>query len=705
MSELVLFEEPGPLVAPVQASGSWLPLLCLVVGVVLCASCCGVAMWKLGRLGVKFLQTLLRSKATAQLGGLQTFPPVPPPLEWYHSNGKENEGEIVHAGSHHRKPGLHTPTGKFVNGEHDGTLGSSSSSFRSATHRKTPWWSQIMKNSDPVIYDEGTHDGTAEGLEFGNEPMAVTEGTMAQQKRTPEPLNERPPAIFLQPTPKRRGIAKRKMIWGAKARGRGSQLLLRKKKKLCGRKDLPLKVGAFTAGSKPSLARAIGLAKQISSAKGIIQRVENDFYSNSSRSAKDAKRRAVRNVLEAAFEHPYPLTPDKMKLLAGAFREAGYKSADTYLVEAKTEHIEQGGEWSALLDRHFKLCIKAVKRGQGPKKKAPEVPRDVWTAYDLLTTDLEGTKVKLALQLFAFGVLFMMREIEIANLTIADINLSHEDRLVLVNAAMLRGSDGTISVDTEGRTAAKADLVKDWKRLFNIPVTGHSTRRTGALQYIRLGWSVPQIGFLGRWKSNVILSYAEEALESMAVNTPGKFGAPPEGPPKEPPGTLKELLVNTKASKGSESGHEAIVAQIKADILALKKGTKVLNEEFHDSVALLKQKIEAGHKYLPKFVTSTRYKVTHINHRVLLYAPAAHWRTICGWHYYNAGYHFEGDEGTPVTCTKCLGIAQSKEADVATLISDQGQADVATLISDQGQEGVFETQETTGILQVTAMVT
>eukprot|EP00435_Cladocopium_sp_Y103_P009335 s5162_g2.t1 len=647
----------------------------------------------------------------AQLGGPQAFPPIPPPLEWYHSIGKENEGEIVHAGGHHRKPGLHNPAGQFTNVEHEGTLGLSSS-VRGTTPRKAPWWSQIMKNPDPIIYGEGTHDGSAEELEFSKEPMVTAGGTMARQKLASESLTERPPPVLLQPTPKRRGNAKRKMIWGAKARWRGNQLFLRKKKKPGGRKDLPLKVGAFTTRSKPSLARAIGLARQISSAKGIIQRVENDFYSNSSRSAKDAKRRAVRNVLEAAFEHPYPLTPDKMKLLAGAFREAGYKSADTYLVEAKTEHIEQGGEWSALLDRHFKLCIKAVKRGQGPKKKAPEVPRDVWTSYDLLATDLEGTKVKLAPQLFAFGVLFMMREIEIANLTIADINLSQEDRLVkvtwteskmdqeglsisrtlqcicqggcdiscpyavsevLVNAAMLRGSDGTISVDTEGRTAAKADLVKDWKHLFNIPVTGHSTRRTGALQYIRLGWSVPQVGFLGRWKSNVILSYAEEALESMAVNTPGKFGAPPEGPPKEPPGTLKELLVNTKASKGKESGQEAIVAQIKADILALKKGTKVLNEEFQDSVALLKQKIETGHKYLPKFVTSMRYKVTHINHRVLLYAPAAHWRTICGWHYYNAGYHFEGDEGTPVTCTKCLGIAQSKEADVATLFTDQGQ--------------------------------
>eukprot|EP00435_Cladocopium_sp_Y103_P025149 s4373_g6.t1 len=571
----------------------------------------------------------------------------------------------------------------------------------STGQHKLPWWSRVMKGpSNITIYDENDPEKEGGDMDVGVEIIAVKEGTRAQQLRGPDLSSEQTSTKLLQPTPKIRSNPKRKALWGAKARWQSSRKL-RNRRSSHGRKDLPKSALARATGSKPSLARAVDLAKQASLAKNIIRRVENDFYSNSSRNAKDAKRRAVRNVLEAAFEHPYPLTPDKMKLLAGAFREAGYKSADTYLVEAKTEHIERWGEWSALLDRHFKLCIKAVKRGQGPRKKAPEVPREVWTSYDLLATDLEGTKVKLAPQLFAFGVLFMMREIEIANLTIADVKLSQSDRLVkvtwteskmdqeglslsrtlqcicqagcdiscpyavsevLVNAAMLRGSDGAISVDVDGHTASKADLVRDWKRLFNIPVTGHSTRRSGALQYIRLGWSIPQVGFLGRWKSNVILSYAEEALETMAVNTPGKFGAPPEGPQKDSQGMLKDLLTKAKAPRDVDLGQEAIVAQIKADILALKKGTKVMNDESQDSVELLKQKIEAGHKYLPKFVTSTRYKVTHINHRVLLYAPAAQWRTLCGWHYYNAGYQFEGDEGTSVSCTKCLGIAQSKEA-------------------------------------------
>ena len=105
---------------------------------------------------------------------------------------------------------------------------------------------------------------------------------------------------------------------------------------------------------------------------------------NSSRVARSAKRRAVKTILEAAFTAATPLTPEELQALAGALRASGYKSAHTYIAEAKIYHIERGWEWSSLLDRHFKLCTKAVKRGMGPAKNAPEVPEETWKAHPLL---------------------------------------------------------------------------------------------------------------------------------------------------------------------------------------------------------------------------------------------------------------------------------------------------------------------------------
>ena len=58
--------------------------------------------------------------------------------------------------------------------------------------------------------------------------------------------------------------------------------------------------------------------------------------------------------------------------------------------------------------------------------------RSLWTNLDLLDTNLPGTKVSLAPQLFAFGVHFMMREIELAALTTKDLKLDESKRLVTV---------------------------------------------------------------------------------------------------------------------------------------------------------------------------------------------------------------------------------------------------------------------------------
>ena len=440
---------------------------------------------------------------------------------------------------------------------------------------------------------------------------------------------------------------------------------------------------------------AIELVKANNFAAAAIQNIEKDYYANSSRSAKEAKRKAVKDLLAAAHMASYPLDPKKIKLIAGVLREAGYKSADTYLVEAKTAHIEEGWPWTALLDRHFKLCRKAVKRGQGPQKKAPEVERDLWTSLGLLDVNVPGTKVPLSPQLFAFGVLFMMREIELAALTTKDVKLDqagHGDMEgiqngpgrqlhfqnaavhmhdcpyavaeVLLNSTILKGAHGGhFTVDETGKPTTKSDLVKDWVELFGMKVTGHSTRRSGALQYIRQGWAVPHVGYLGRWKSNVILQYAEEALETIAANTPGRFGKPPDAPNVEKVQPLSTVL-KPDPDTGPKIDNEAIIAQIKADISKLKNGTKVLTKDFNDVVEDLKSKMESAQKFLPKYVISHLPPISSDAHQQpdLAVRPGSSMEdnlrvallqlhlSICG-------------DGAAVNCTKCNGIAQCKEVE------------------------------------------
>ena len=83
--------------------------------------------------------------------------------------------------------------------------------------------------------------------------------------------------------------------------------------------------------------------------------------------------------------------------------------------------------------------------------------------------------------------------------------------------------EGALSVDVKGTRATKAQLVADWRAVLGDTTTGHSTRRSGALQYIRKGWSSSQVAFLRRWKSNIILEYAKEALQSIPLNADKKL--------------------------------------------------------------------------------------------------------------------------------------------------------------------------------------
>ena len=41
------------------------------------------------------------------------------------------------------------------------------------------------------------------------------------------------------------------------------------------------------------------------------------------------------------------------------------------------------------------------------------------------------------------------------------------------------------------------------------------------MYYVRAGLPIQELAFLRRWKSNVVLQYAEEALQEKAISVPG----------------------------------------------------------------------------------------------------------------------------------------------------------------------------------------
>eukprot|EP00435_Cladocopium_sp_Y103_P006119 s3866_g1.t6 len=365
------------------------------------------------------------------------------------------------------------------------------------------------------------------------------------------------------------------------------------------RKDLPKRMSVHNI-PKPTLKYAVKLAQTRNAVGDMVKRVEADFYANSSRGAKDAKRKTVMEVLRAGGVG-FPLTPFALKLLTGTLKESGYKSTSSYLVEAKVHHIELGHPWNALLDRNFKLCLSAAKRGVGPRKKAAEVPENAWANADLLPDGKDtGTKVCLAGHLFACGTHWMLREIELAGLSSGDIEFDSATRTVTLlwrESKMDTGASGikrTLQcVCSEGcdlrcpyavlETLVSCAALKGAKRA-SLAVTKGGKPATKS----------DIVAYLGRWKSNVILEYAQEALESMALNTSKIFK-------DDPTATVSPTLPSQQAWMDNldAKADAQVVERLKFELASFKKDTKGDSAALNAAIKEIEEKMTTSAKYLP----------------------------------------------------------------------------------------------------------
>eukprot|EP00435_Cladocopium_sp_Y103_P033043 s4907_g8.t1 len=324
----------------------------------------------------------------------------------------------------------------------------------------------------------------------------------------------------------------------------------------------------------------LAIARRASSTRIVTAELEKGFSADSSRKAKKAIRNTILQVFrEAKGMTCLPPSPEKLKWLAGILKAANYKAASSYLIEYRLMAIEAGHEWSQQLDRTLALCKRSVSRAIGPKKKAVEVPTNEFGEHFVPRVE-EGVRkvVPLSSELFEFGVIWMLKEIELSAVRKSHIQLDFNKKRVRLTLPSSKTDQEGESVSrvvqclcearicavscpffvamrlldrmcalnldlacvtNKKKPATKAQLVRDWKKTYGTKVSGHTTRRTGALRYIRRGWAIAQVAYLGRWKSAVIYEYAREALESLPVNSGTTFGA---NDPKAPQnGEAREL--------------------------------------------------------------------------------------------------------------------------------------------------------------------
>ena len=321
-----------------------------------------------------------------------------------------------------------------------------------------------------------------------------------------------------------------------------------------------------TFTSKPTRVGSMAKAKELATSGAmdkLKEEFKKNFFAESSRRSRESKRREVLELakLVCPDKPVIPLHREVVEGVAAAMKRAEMKSGFQYLVELKLLHVEAGFDLSAPLLRTFDLCKKSLERGKGPVKRAAEVK----------IVDLEDHLKKQRCQKkswpewpalsFLWGAVWMLREIELRKMKGHHVRLIEDQKQVsiwipvskcdqkgegvrrtlaccgkspctvtcpwslskeiLAKSKKIRSlGDTTLVKSCLGASVSKAGMIAAWKKCFGEDITGHSPRRSGAMHYVRAGLQIQELAFLGRWRSSVVLNYAEEALQETAVRIP-----------------------------------------------------------------------------------------------------------------------------------------------------------------------------------------
>ena len=324
-------------------------------------------------------------------------------------------------------------------------------------------------------------------------------------------------------------------------------------------KNREAKASDTSQGTKDgSFQLAIEIAKDKTALGTAVAELRRDFWPNSSSKAREAKRDLVRRLAQQVggeFWSP-PLNGEVIVGVAAALKKAKLKSAAALLNDLKLWHVEEGHEIQEWMGRLLSLAKKSVTRGLGPAKRANEVKLASIGAMTWLESKAIG-KVKAPMLAFAWASVWMLRCAELVKVKKKHIAVSEKEKTIsltipiskmdqkgmgvrrtlmccgrspcgrscawglwwrIANATRVQSGESFLFSLEEEREIKPNMMVEAWKQLFGRGASGHSARRSGAMMYVRAGLPLQEIAFLGRWKSNVVLTYAEEALEEVPAN-------------------------------------------------------------------------------------------------------------------------------------------------------------------------------------------
>ena len=391
------------------------------------------------------------------------------------------------------------------------------------------------------------------------------------------------------------------------------------------------------------------------------QELRKDFMADSSRASQRTKREQVLAMAAEARDpgaETFPLKTETVEAVAAAIKAVGWTSGDQYINELKLMHIEAGWDVSQQLSRALADCKRSLRRNRGPVKRAPEFRLEDIEQMKWILTCRGPKKVARPALAYAWAVVWMLREIEVSAMRWRDVSADWSKRRISIFIPVSKCDQQALGVrrtmqccayrscqrwcpwkvwvelwralrgeqrdphefifqDAEGKKLSKAKMVEGWAMVTTPDIQGHSARRSGAMGYVRLGMPIQELAFLGRWKSSVVLNYAEDALQTEPANRnlkregdhkPRKQDRKFETTTKEELSTLQGLPEGPMegTAEGKEGDKES--EQCKVVVTSLPKKLWVASTAY-----------------------SSRERVWHQVEDAGWDVPIEAWTSICGW--------------------------------------------------------------------------
>ena len=180
--------------------------------------------------------------------------------------------------------------------------------------------------------------------------------------------------------------------------------------------------------TRASFEVALRAAEDIHDFESALEALDKDMFSATSAGPRRAVMATYYKLHRAANGDSVPvlpLTASAVKKTAALFKAGGYKSYRNYISRVREDHIAAGYDISAQVDQMIRLCKKSVVRGlAGAVRSEPFSFEAVCTVLGDRILPIAAGGPHFPLALFVLATLFLLRELEAASATWADIVLN-----------------------------------------------------------------------------------------------------------------------------------------------------------------------------------------------------------------------------------------------------------------------------------------